>query len=50
MIRRLIQQFSGGTTGRRTARGGYRRGRGRATGGTGGRIGSAVERYIRSRR
>jgi hypothetical protein len=49
MIRRLIQQFTGGTSGRRPTRGGYR-GRGRTTGGTGARIGSAVERYIRTRR
>ena len=49
MIRRLIQQFAGGTAGRRPARGGYRR-KGSTTGGTGARIGSAVERYIRTRR
>jgi hypothetical protein len=49
MIRRILQQFAGGTTGRRPARGGSRR-RGRATGGSGARIGSAVERFIRTRR
>jgi hypothetical protein len=49
MLRRLMQQFAGGTAGRRPARGRTAR-RGRASGGTGARIGSAVERYLRSRR
>ena len=50
MLRRLMQQFSGGTTtGRRPARGTTAR-RGRSSGGTGARVGSAVERYLRTRR
>ncbi|HEY0130924.1 MAG TPA: hypothetical protein VGB57_05915 [Allosphingosinicella sp.] len=54
MIRRLLQQFGGGTTARRPARGGRRPARG--TGRRGGRgsaaggIGGVVERFIRTRR